>query len=102
MPYSRYHGFEPQKVDMECGAPLGAPAAGEGRIVAGELPGGQVATTWHIGPYDGLSAAYDALMGWAGEQARVPAGGPWEIYHTGPDEVPDPAQWRTELFLPLA
>ena len=45
MPYARYHDFDPQKVDMECGAELGAPAAGEGRIAAGELPGGPVATT---------------------------------------------------------
>lgn len=40
-------------------------------------------------------------MSWAVEQGRQPAGGPWEVYFTDLNEVPDPAQWRTQIFLPL-
>jgi AraC family transcriptional regulator len=28
------------------------------------------------------------------------AGAPWETYLTDPAEVPDPAEWRTEVVYP--
>ena len=35
------------------------------------------------------------------EQGRVAEGAPWELYHTDPGEVTDPAQSRTELVMLL-
>ena len=101
MPYARYHSFGAEEIDMEVGAPVSGVAEGEGRMVPGELPGGPAAVTWHIGPYDTLAAAYDAITAWMGQQGREPAGAPWEAYWTGPDTVTDPAEYRTEVFWPI-
>lgn len=75
--------------------------AGEDRGSAGTLPGGEVAATWHAGPYDTLAAAYGALEAWMEEQDRKPAGAPWEVYRTDPGETPDPAAWKTEVLWPI-
>ncbi len=40
------------------GVPLVDPVTGEGRIAAGELPGGPAVTTWHLGAHDKLGGAY--------------------------------------------
>jgi effector-binding domain-containing protein len=100
-PFARYHGYGADRVDLEAGLAVTAPAPGAGRIAAGELPGGQAATTWHVGPYDTLPTAHHALEAWIKDAGREPAGGPWEVYWTDPGEEPDPAKWRTEVVWPI-
>ena len=61
-PYARYFEFGPDVADMEMGIPLdSAPAdlppvdaVGEGEIGMSSLPGGEVATIVHLGPYPTL------------------------------------------------
>lgn len=101
-PFARYHDYGAERVDLEAGLPVSEPVAGEGRIAAGELPAGRAAVTWHVGPYDTLREAYDALASWIAAQGHRSAGAPWEVYWTDPGEVPDPAEWKTEVFWPLA
>jgi effector-binding domain-containing protein len=100
-PFARYHDFNDDRADLEAGFPVAAPVAGDGRIVAGELPGGEVAVAWHVGPYDTLSQAHHAVEAWIAEQGRAMAGAPWEVYWTDPGENPDPATWRTEVVWPV-
>jgi effector-binding domain-containing protein len=100
-PFTRYHGFDDDRVDIEGGLPVPMPLAGEGRIVAGTLPGGPVATTIHFGPYDKLPDAHDALHVWIHEQHKNSAGPQWELYWTDPGLEPDPSKWKTELMWPI-
>ena len=65
------------------------------------LPGGWVAVTWHVGPYEGLPHAHHAIIDWLADTGHEAAGAPWEVYWTDPSEVPDPAAWRTEVFHPI-
>jgi AraC family transcriptional regulator len=90
------------RMTIECGVPLAMPGAGDGDIVAGELPGGPVASTVHAGPYEQLGETYRALERWMVEQGLRPAGAPWESYVTDPAEHPDPADWRTLVHWPIA
>ena len=109
-PFARYHAFGPDRVDVELGAPIASVPSGlapmadtpDGIIGASSLPAGEVAATIHPGPYDTLSATYDALAAWIVEQGRVAGAGPWEVYLTDPQRVPDPADWLTEVVWPLA
>ncbi|PKN81381.1 MAG: hypothetical protein CVU47_06945 [Chloroflexi bacterium HGW-Chloroflexi-9] len=75
---------------------------GDGDILASALPAGDVVTTLHIGPYDTIGAAYEAVFAYAGQHGRQPAGAPYETYLTDPDTEPDPAKYRSEVCLPVA
>jgi AraC family transcriptional regulator len=100
-PFCRYENWTQGGVTLEAGLPIAAAAEGEGDIVAGTLAGGPVATTIHIGPYDGLPKAHAALERWFADNGLEPAGAPWESYLTDPGEVPDPAQWQTAIIRPI-
>jgi effector-binding domain-containing protein len=88
-------------VDIEGGMPVKTQLSGSGRIVAGELPGGKVATTIHTGPYEKLPEAHDALHAWIQEKDVTSAGPQWECYLTDPGKEPDPNKRQTELLWPI-
>ena len=43
-----------------------------------------------------------AIERWIDENNLRPNGPPWEWYVTDPGEHPNPADWRTEVYWPLA
>ena len=100
-PFTRYHGFENDRVDIEGGLPVPKELPSEGRINAGLLPGGEVASTVHLGPYDKLPDAHDALHVWLEKNRKDSAGPQWEMYLTDPGLEPDPSKWKTELMWPI-
>jgi AraC family transcriptional regulator len=103
-PFTRYLSTGPGLLTIEVGLPIGAAAAGEGEIEAGKLPGGPVAAAVHGGAYDQLSETYAALERWIEANGfRIHAAqAPWESYVTDPADHPDPADWRTHVYWPLA
>ena len=100
-PLCRYTSFSPGHIELEAGIPVAPGARGEGDIVLGELPAGPAATTVHVGPYDNLQHAHAAIEAWLEANNETSAGGPWESYVTDPGEVPNPAEWRTQVVHPL-
>ncbi|HTT04551.1 MAG TPA: GyrI-like domain-containing protein [Steroidobacteraceae bacterium] len=101
-PFTRYVESSHGLLTIEAGLPVTAPIAGSGEVEAGTLPGGRMATTTHPGPYDRLMDAYAALERWIEAQGLSIAGPPWEVYVTDPAGTPDPRDWRTDLFWPIA
>lgn len=103
-PLARYLDWGPGMTTVEAGIPVALPvgATGEGDVLTDTLPGGLVATTMHIGAYDKLSEAHGAVQQWVEEQGLKTAGAPWESYVTDPGEEPDPKDWKTEVFWPVA
>ncbi len=103
-PFVRYLDSSPAFVTLEAGIPLvdppPAPPTDSG-IERGELPEGPAATTVHVGPYETIGAAHEALDRWMADRGETAAGAPWEIYLTDPAEVPDPAEWQTQVVWPL-
>lgn len=99
-PFCRYADMTPGGVTIEAGLPVAAAAPAAGEILAGTLPAGPAATTVHTGPYDGLGAAHEAIEAWLAGRGLAPTGPPWESYLTDPGEVPDPAEWQTEVIWP--
>jgi AraC family transcriptional regulator len=103
LPFTRYIEMGPGLVTMEPGMRVTGPAApGQGEIVTDTLPGGPAATTTHTGPYDTLPDAYAAIEEWMEAEGLAAAGAPWESYVTDPADYPDPKDWKTEVFWPLA
>lgn len=78
-----------EEFELEVGFPVAEPIPPSGRVVPSSLPGGEVATVLHTGPYDQVPPAYFAIEAWLGEHGLVSAGAPWEAYLDGP-EVPEP------------
>jgi len=106
LPFTRYVEMGTGMVTMEPGMRVAGPSpgtgAGQGEIIADSLPGGPVATTTHTGPYDKLIDAYAAIEQWMEAQGLAAGGPPWESYVNDPSEHPDPKDWKTEVFWPLA
>jgi AraC family transcriptional regulator len=100
-PTARYVSYGPGLVTIEAGMPIVSPADGEGDIKVGSLGGGDVATTIHKGPYDTLNQAHEAIQRWMDANNEESNGAPWETYLTDPGEIPDPAEWLTEINHPL-
>ncbi len=101
-PFGRYHRMTDGKFDIEAGLPVAKPLDNKGNIKASQLPGGMVATTLHVGPYEKLGGAHAALQSWARKNGKKVTGGVWESYLTDPGQEPDPNKYQTKLFLPIA
>lgn len=100
-PFVIYHAFGPDRIDAEVCVPVAGPALVDDRIKAHVLPETMVVRTLHVGPYDELGRAYQALGEWAADHGYAPAGPHREHYLTGPDlEVP-PSEYRTEIDMPI-
>jgi len=101
-PFARYRPLDAEyrEFEIEAGLPVVLAVAGKGEVAASHLPGGPAAVTVHIGPYERMEPAYEALAAWMRERGARANGPAWEVYFTDPDEQPDPATWRTEIVQP--
>ncbi len=84
--------------DVAAGFPCSAPVVAVGAVEPLLLPGGMVATTVHVGSYDRVGAAYEAVAEWLASTGRVPNGEPWECYL----DDPTVAEPRTLVCFPCA
>ena len=101
-PTARYVDMSPGGMTLEAGLPLTTAVEPEDdSLTCGVLAGGAAAVTVHKGPYDTISEAHVAMEKWFAEQGLEPGGPPIEIYVTDPGEVPDPAEWLTEIRWPI-
>jgi effector-binding domain-containing protein len=101
-----YHEFEEDGIDAEICVPVAmnvdldvlATAGLERRVI----PGSTVAQTLHVGPYEALAGAYEAVAAWIREQDLESIGPARERYQAGPaDGIPETA-FRTLIEFPVA
>jgi effector-binding domain-containing protein len=104
-PFAIYYNepFDPDDIDVEMGLPIAADAsvAQSATVSLRELPGGPVAFTVHVGPYEAIGAAYAALYRFVKMHGHKVLGPPREIYLRGPGPDTSPADYRTEIDLPI-
>lgn len=101
-PVALYHAWPETTVDVEIGFPVPAGFREQDGVRPSELPGGRVATTVFVGPYDQIEAAYVAVQEYANESGLSLAETMWERYLTDPAQEPDLSKHVTEVFWPLA
>jgi effector-binding domain-containing protein len=87
--------YKDQRPDVEIGVLVAAPFEPAGRVIASELPGGEVATATHRGDYAQLGLTHDAVREHVAARGRELAGPCWEIYGHGRVEPSEP---ETEVF----
>ena len=95
-PYARHRFEEDGTIDVEAGFPVSGVMVPSGDVGPGTLPGGHVITTLHVGAYDRVAGAYDALETYLSKNGYESAGAAWECYLDEPD-VPEP---RTKVYQP--
>ena len=83
------------EINMEIGQEVAAPFPSTSELFCSSMPGGEVITTAHIGPYAGLGDAHQALRQWAADHKRTFAGPNWELYGHWTD---DANALRTDVF----
>jgi effector-binding domain-containing protein len=85
--------------DLEIGAEVEGPFAGQGEVIGSALPAGEVATTTHLGPYNKLGEAHQAVQDWCKANNRTPVEPCWEVYGHWVDEWNnDPSKIRTDIY----
>jgi effector-binding domain-containing protein len=95
-----HHAAGPEHpMDVDLGVEVTGAFEGEGEVALTHTPAGEVAWTLHVGPYDTLSDAYDAIHAWRIANGRSFAGTSWEIYG---DWTDDPAKLEVRVFYLLA
>jgi AraC family transcriptional regulator len=101
-PLARYIAMGPGLWTVEAAMPLVSPATAAGDMQPGSLPAGPTAFAIHVGAYGQLAETHAAVERWIDVQGYQVGGAPWESYVTDPAQHPDPADWRTEVYWPLA
>ncbi len=99
-PFARYRMLGDERFEVEAGFPASRSITGDDVVHASSLPGGPAACTVHVGPYDAMGPAYEALEAWIRDHGYEPDGDPWEVYFSDPVSEPDPSTWRTEIYAP--
>ncbi|NIK59157.1 GyrI-like domain-containing protein [Kribbella shirazensis] len=97
-PFARYHVRSAHRFEVETGFPVDALIVGDGTVQPSSLPGGTVVVAWHIGPYDELGEAYEAVDEWLKDAHAIRCGDAWEVYHDAPTR--DPHFACTEVVQP--
>ncbi len=98
-PFARYHIRTDGAYEAEAGFPIAVRIAGDTHVLPSCLPGGNVVVAWHLGPYEQLGDAYQAVDDWLRAEHGIRAGDAWEVYHDRPHR---PRNYRTEVIQPFS
>jgi effector-binding domain-containing protein len=99
-PFVAYYNMDMENLDIEIGFPIARTLPSKGDIQAGAMPGGKYATCLHIGPYNEVGSAYDALTQWMQENGYEATGVAYEIYLNDPGQT-SPQELQTQIMFPL-
>ena len=86
-------------MDIDFGVQVHQRFEAAGNVGCRETPAGEVAWTRHVGPYDQLKAAHDAVHAWCAANKRAIGSESWETYG---DWDNDPAKLETTVSYLLA
>jgi effector-binding domain-containing protein len=100
-PFVIYHAFGPNGIDAEVCLPVPTAVPASDRVDYRVLPSATVVETLHVGPYDELGHAYEALVDWIGDHGFEAAGPFRERYLTEPGPGIAPANYRTIVQIPI-
>ena len=89
-----------EKLRCEVGFPFIGETQGEGRIKVKKIPGREVLSGIHKGPYREVGPVYEALTRHAVKKGYSIVGAPVEIYLNAPGEVPE-SELLTEVQIPV-
>lgn len=99
-PFAAYYNMDMQNLDLEIGFPVAGKITGKDNIQPGEIPAGKAVTCLHVGPYDKIEKAYEAIDRWMKANHVEPSGVCYEFYLNDPQQTP-PEALETRIMFPL-
>ena len=97
--FAIYYNMDMDDLDIEAGFVVPQPVPGRANIAACEIPEGMFAVCHYVGPYNGVSAAYEQLTKFVADQGYMPTGPAYEWYFDGPETPPE--KTRTDAAFPV-
>jgi effector-binding domain-containing protein len=95
-----YHPASPgDPMEVDFGVEVARAFEGDEEVVFTHTPAGRVASTVHVGPYQGIGDANHAIEAWCAAQRQALGGASWEIYS---DPGDDPAINEVRVMYLLA
>lgn len=94
-PFAAYYNMDMDDLDVELGFPVTSQLAGTDELQPCEIPGGRYAVCTHVGPYETLAPAYQAMSAWIEENGHT-SGVAYEYYLNDPQGTP-PEALQTEI-----
>ena len=101
-PFVRYYSVTANAVDVEAVMTCDRRVPVSGRVKPLHLDAAQAAIVRHVGRYDKMRAAYEAIKEWMSNNGKHAIEAPREVYVTTGAEVPDPSEWVTLVEQPIA
>lgn len=101
-PFVRYYAVTPESVDVEAVMSCDREVPVTGRVKRLHLNASQAAIVRHVGRYDKMKPAYDAITEWMSNNGKHAIEAPREVYVTTGAEIPDPSEWVTLVEQPIA
>lgn len=99
-PFAMYYNMDMDDLDVEIGFPVGTAQKGEGRVRAGFLPGGRLATAKHTGPYETIERPYNELTAFVAGKKEAAESFIYEEYLNSPEDTPR-EKLETNIYFPL-
>ena len=100
MPFAAYYNMDMKALDVEAGFPVAKTLPEKEKIESGKIAGGKFGVTLHVGSYDSVGPAYEALKDFVKQQGYEPTGIAYEYYLNDPGEGPN-VKPETEIRYPL-
>ncbi|MDO9546597.1 MAG: GyrI-like domain-containing protein [Pelolinea sp.] len=101
MKLGAYYNMDKSALDVEAGFPVSKNLSSKDKIISAFIPAGKYISTIHVGSYDSVGPAYDALTEWVKVNGYIPSGIAYEYYLNDPTENPDIAP-QTEIRFPVS
>ena len=99
-PFVGYYNMDMQDLDIEVGFPVSGTLEGKGEMQPGLIPGGKQAACLHIGPYNAVEPAYNALIEYIGQTGHEATGVAYEFYLNDPNETSE-LELQTQIVFPI-
>lgn len=99
-PYVGYFNTDMQDLDIEIGFPMAQGKGGKDHIIASEIPAGKQVSCLHVGPYNQVGSAYDAMIEWILANGYTASGVSYEFYLNDPEHTPE-SELLTKIVFPL-
>ncbi|HEY5159848.1 MAG TPA: MerR family transcriptional regulator [Gaiellaceae bacterium] len=93
--------FDPEAFLAFIGFPVASDLPAESGLKMVDFAGGKAAVGTVVGPYDGLSQGWRDVHGWVGEQGLKISAMPYEVYRVDPMQAASPAEYVTDIVLPV-